>query len=337
MSSYQHQTLHRKSSAPWDRLRPIKQDPLESVGFVSKGDTRLLNIKTQESYYHKITARYMQFCTQHSRNLNEAFAALSIDGPPAMGDSKDNVNNPIISIPTRPATAASAARGLAASKYAPTAAASALPDPAEELSTILMSLRKLREGVLATSASASSLVFSQRVHVFNIRLAILALHPESYHASLRYLLRVLHTKEHPLPSTELREMLSFLILDTALRLGEVNEAYAIRFQARRHLNYRDLDVDRILRAVSQGDWPLFWKIRNRVDGYVRAILHYKLDSLRKTVLKTIGKSYMRCNVDWILNNASGGEMTWEELTEKEEIGWVKAGNTVVIRKPKVKG
>src|SRR5271156_6407210 len=24
----------RKSSAPWDRLRPVKQDPLESMGFV---------------------------------------------------------------------------------------------------------------------------------------------------------------------------------------------------------------------------------------------------------------------------------------------------------------
>jgi hypothetical protein len=32
--------LTRKSSTPWDRLKPVKQDPLESMGFVSKGDTR---------------------------------------------------------------------------------------------------------------------------------------------------------------------------------------------------------------------------------------------------------------------------------------------------------
>ena len=32
--------LTRKSSTPWERLKPVKQDPLESMGFVSKGDTR---------------------------------------------------------------------------------------------------------------------------------------------------------------------------------------------------------------------------------------------------------------------------------------------------------
>lgn len=32
--------LTRKASAPWERLRPIKQDPLENMGFVSKGDSR---------------------------------------------------------------------------------------------------------------------------------------------------------------------------------------------------------------------------------------------------------------------------------------------------------
>lgn len=32
--------LARKSSAPWNRLRPVKHDPLESMGYVSKGDKR---------------------------------------------------------------------------------------------------------------------------------------------------------------------------------------------------------------------------------------------------------------------------------------------------------
>jgi hypothetical protein len=32
--------LTRKSSTPWERLKPVRQDPLESMGFVSKGDTR---------------------------------------------------------------------------------------------------------------------------------------------------------------------------------------------------------------------------------------------------------------------------------------------------------
>ena len=33
---------------------------------------RLLEQKTQESYYNKIVARYMQFCTHHSKDLESA-------------------------------------------------------------------------------------------------------------------------------------------------------------------------------------------------------------------------------------------------------------------------
>ena len=42
-------SLSRKSSAPWDRLRPVKQDPLESMGFVSKGDNRYLSLTSSRA------------------------------------------------------------------------------------------------------------------------------------------------------------------------------------------------------------------------------------------------------------------------------------------------
>lgn len=329
--SKQQPTLNRKSSAPWDRLRPVKQDPLEGMGYVSKGDNRLLNLKTQENYYHKITARYMQFCTQHSKNLIEAFTALSLhDSTPQSGAQVNTVssgNHERLSVP------ADSAKQLSSSRWATLQPAA---DPADELSTILTALRKLREGILATSASAPSPTFSQRVHVFNIRLAILALHPESYHASLRYLLTTLHSQEYPLPATELREMMSYLILDTALRLGDLNEAYRIRLMARKDLDFYDKRVDLILKAVVMNNWPVFWRVRTRVDGYIRAIMHWGLDSLRKSVLKAIGKSYMKCSIDWILQSTTGGEMDWTELVEKEEVGWLKEGDLAVIRKPKSK-
>lgn len=38
--SFSQPSFGRISSAPWNRLRPVKQDPLESMGFVSKGDNR---------------------------------------------------------------------------------------------------------------------------------------------------------------------------------------------------------------------------------------------------------------------------------------------------------
>ena len=44
-----------------------------AVFTIDASSIRLLDVKIQESYYHKIVARYMQFCTQHSKNLEEAF------------------------------------------------------------------------------------------------------------------------------------------------------------------------------------------------------------------------------------------------------------------------
>lgn len=313
----------------------MKQNPLESVGYVSKGDNRLLNIKTQENYYHKITARYMQFCTHHSKDLDKAFASLSLDGlaVPSSGQGREETffsgSNKPVGLPT----STQPAKQLSASKWATT---QPTIDPAEELSTILTALRKLREAILATSSSAPSPVFSQRVHVFNIRLAILALHPESYHASLRYLLANLNSRQHPLPPTELREMMTYLILDTALRLDDLSEAYKVRLAARQLLGFVDRNVDLILRAVVMNNWPLFWQVRSRVDGYIRAIMHWKIESLRKSVLKAIGKSYMKCNIDWIVKSTTGGEISWDELVEKEDIGWQRDGDIAIIRKPKPK-
>jgi len=335
--SYQPPPLSRKSSAPWDRLRPVKQDPLESVGFVSKGDNRLLNIKTQETYYHKITARYMQFCTQNNKNLHEAFTSLSLDdSTPASAPGRQNLSASRWAVPSaRPTTPAYIAGSPTGNKGSGINAP-VVPDPAEELSIILMALRKLREAILATSTTAPSPAFSQRVHVFNIRLAILALHPDSYHASLRYLLTSLHSQAHPLPATELREMTAYLILDTALRLDNMTEAHTIRVTAKQQWGFRDKDVDLILKAVVTDNWPLFWRTRKRVDGYVRAIMHWKLEALRLSVLKAIGRSYMKCEIDWIIRSTTGGEMSWEELVKKENIGWLRDGKVAIIRKPKVK-
>lgn len=335
--AHQPPSLTRRSSTPWDRLRPVKQDPLESVGFVSKGDNRLLDTKTQETYYHKITARYMQFCTQNSKNLHEAFTSLSLnDSTPAPAPQAQNLSSSRWAVPSaRPTTAGYGSKNATTSK-ASNVNASVSPEPAEELSVILTALRKLREAILATSANAPSPAFSQRVHVFNIRLAILALHPESYHASLRYLLTSLHSQAHPLPVSELREMTAYLILDTALRVGNLIGAHAIRVRAKERWRFRDRDVDLILKAAVSNNWPLFWRIRNRVDGYIRAIMHWKVEALRMTVLKAIGRSYMQCDVDWILQSTTGGEMSWEDLVKKEDIGWLRDGNTAIIRKPKPK-
>ncbi|KIW28990.1 uncharacterized protein PV07_04841 [Cladophialophora immunda] len=327
--------LGRKSSAPWDRLRPVKQDPLEAMGFVSKGDNRLLDLKTQESYYHKIVARYMQFCARHSKDLDSAFASLNLDEgqPPALDSSRKPTGK---STNPQPAPAQTPSQQDFMAPNNTQATNAALPLPASELSIILLALRKLREGLLASSTSAPSPVFSQRVHVFNIRVAVLALHPEGYHPSLLHLLSVLHTPEYPLPRSELVEMTAYLILDTAIRQRDLYQAYALRYNSRIRFGFKSRDVDGVLKSLVMGDWVTFWRVRQKVDGYVRAILHWHLETQRKMVLKAIGRAYYACDVNWILQSATGGQLSWNELVNVEDVGWMREGDKVVIRKPKPK-
>lgn len=249
----------------------------------------------------------MQFCTQNSKNLEEAFTSLSIEGKSTALSTKPNSANVATEI-----------------------------HPSDELSRILTALRKLREGLLATSNQAPSPVFSQRVHVFNIRLAILAHHPQSYQASLRYILFHLHTAANPLSLPELKEMTTYLILDTALREGNLVEAYRLRTRARRDFDFASRDIDDTLSAVVSNDWIRFWKVYKRVDGHIRALLHFHEDALRKSVLKAISRSYMKCDVKWIVKSATGGELSWDELVAREDVGWLRDGDVAIIRKPKLK-
>lgn len=278
----------------------------------------------------------MQFCTKHAKNLDEAFASLSPSNEENIVTPASRDSSAVVAqlSETRPITPANGVRSKDAS--IPGNKDGLVNQTASELSLILTALRKLREGILATSNTAPSPLFSQRVHIFNVRLAILALHPESYHASLRYLVGKLHSQDHPLPQSELREMTSLLILDTALRLGDIMEAYRIRIRARAAFGFVNRDLDQILLAVVRSDWPLFWRIRNRVDGYMRAIMHWHSEPIRKTTLKTIGKSYLKCNIEWIVQSTTGGEIGWDELVAKEDIGWLTDGTFAIIRKPKVK-
>jgi hypothetical protein len=306
------------------------------VPFRSLTRGRLLDLKTQEGFYNKIVARYMQFCTRYSKDLDTAFASLSLE------DGGQIVPRPPVR-PSNKLTSTQAVRGL---DHMPqdfvsvTSAGRAISEPqsssSTELGTILMALRKLREGLLASSATAPNPVFSQRVHVFNIRAAILAFHPQGYHPSLLHLLSVLHTREHPLPKSELIEMTTYLILDMAIRQNDIAQAYAMRYKSRIRFGFHSRMVDGILRSLIADDWVAFWRVRQKVDGYVRAILYWHLESQRKSALKAIGRAYYSCAAEWIVQSATGGEMSWEELVEAESVGWVREGDKVLIRKPKAR-
>ena len=291
----------------------------------------------QESFYQKIVNRYMLFCTRYSKTLDEAFSSLSFNERIASSSEAmlHSPSEPLLPGMIRPLTPSPPMQVTPPERndgYLRNAA----NQSSSELTIILLALRKLREGLLATSSSALSPHFSQRVHVFSIRVALLALHPSSYHPSLLHLLFTLHSQEHPLPTSELWEMLTYMILDLACRQNELGEAFALNVRCKGQMSYENTHVDSLLAAIATNNCAMFWRVRRMVDGYVRAVLHWKTGDVCKKALKTIARSYMICDLQWILRCTSGKGLTWDELVESEDVGWKREGEHIIIRKPKAK-
>lgn len=210
------------------------------------------------------------------------------------------------------------------------------PSASDELSKILLSLRKLREALLATY-STTPVSFSQRVHVFSIRISILAQHPPSYFPSLRYLLGTLHSASHPLPDSELKEFVSYLILDYACRQDDMAAAFDLRARARSEYGFRSQTIDRTLAALMHDNWIVFWRVRNGVDSYMRAVMNLAGDRIRRHALKAVGSAYLGVEAKWILEGCTGDKgWTWEKLVERERIGWIKEGDKIIIKRVKQK-
>ncbi|RAO64776.1 uncharacterized protein BHQ10_000788 [Talaromyces amestolkiae] len=330
-----------RNNTAGSRLRPVS-DPLEAVGFPSKGDKTLLDHKAQRTYYDIVVDRYMRFCSSHSQDLEAAWASL-----PASA-SADATKNPPSNLPalpigtpsTKPASRDDSAEDLVAKteslSLSTIKTAERQRPPAAELSTLLMSLRKLREGILATSFM-TPIDFQQQVYIFSIRFSILARHPPSYFSSLRYLVDSLHTVSHPLTPHVLAEFTSYLILDYACRQNSLAPAYTLLIQAKEKYGFKSCVVDRVLHALTHDNWIAFWRIAKEVDGYVRAIMGWATDHMTKQALKAAGRTYLSVNVSWLLRTSTGEEgWTWQRLAEKEKLGWQLEGDSVVIRKPKVK-
>ncbi|KAJ5239794.1 hypothetical protein N7468_004413 [Penicillium chermesinum] len=182
--------------------------------------------------------------------------------------------------------------------------------PSVELSKLLLSLRKLREGMLAAS-KATPVAFAQRVHVFSIRLSILAHHPPSYSPSLEHTLERLHSKAHPLPAAEVKELVTYLILDYACRQEAMASAFELRARARREHGFHSQVVD---------------------------LMNWAVDRMRRHALKAVGSAYLNVHVSWVVGGCTGGDgsWTWEKLVDTENLGWEREGDKIVIRRPKTR-
>lgn len=197
--------------------------------------------------------------------------------------------------------------------------------PSPELQVIHAAMRKLREAIVASRRLDS---FAQRAYVFIIRAAILTRSWEAYQPSILYLLEQIH-RQCSLPAPELNEFAAYHVLDLACRQSNFNTAFIIRLT----YHVKDRRVDMVLRSLISDDWVMFWRMRNRVDGYQRCLMGWAEDKMRLHALKCLGRTYFTAKKVFV---EEATEKNWDELV-KNGVGWeLKDANTVIIRRPKSK-
>ncbi|KAI5294157.1 hypothetical protein KEM52_004593 [Ascosphaera acerosa] len=201
-----------------------------------------------------------------------------------------------------------------------------------ELSTILLSLRKLREAILATGSHTNP-AFARRVHSFCVRTGLLARHPPSYFPPLKGLVRLQQHKFTALEQPEAGEFTTYMILDYACRQDDLEGAIALRKTARHAFGYTSSLVDDVLHALIHDDWILFWRARNSADGYCKALIEWAADDVRRNAIRAVGKSYLQVPLEYLVATCAGegGNSSWEQLAEKEQLGWQREGDKVLIR------
>lgn len=200
------------------------------------------------------------------------------------------------------------------------------PDASQkDLSILMMAMRKLREGIVASNRVDE---FSIQAYIFCIRLSILMKHMESYHPAILHLLKNMHPVL-PLTATELQEFVGYLVLDLACRQNELAQAYSVRHSYRLH----DSKVDAVLRALAHDNYYLFWRVKRSVDGHKAKIMEFAENEMKKQTLKCLGRSYLNIDLSALEQYTN---TSWPLLIKEYGVAWQLEGAKVVVRKPKGK-
>ena len=193
----------------------------------------------------------------------------------------------------------------------------------KDLSTIMSSLRKLREGLVASKRIDD---FAVQAYLFSIRTSVLVKQAEAYHPAILYLLRYMHPRQ-PLTSLELQEVVGYLVLDTVCRRQQLAEAISIR----RRYNLRDQKVISVINAMVHDNYVLFRKVQQSVDGHKARIMEWAESDMRMHTLKCFGRAYLSVGMEF-LQTSTGSK--WDDLCRNNGVGWELNEDRVMIRKMK---
>jgi len=301
--SWRPKTNHAASSS---RLKP----PIEEYGFVSKGDESLLNFQTQEKCQKQIVKKYLEFCGASGGpgQLESEFAKLAVTP----------LNNPH-AVTVNPAISQAQRDSPKNATYANARNA--------EISSILLSMRKLREGIVASGRIDK---FAVDVYKFQIRAAILMQQVDTYHPALLHLLYTMHPVT-PLSSLERQEFGAYHML----HLAGYREDYGQALAAKREFRVADKRSLQALDSMIHGNYWSYRAARNRVDQYLGRLMDYAEHRMRRAMLKCIGAAYFTVELAYIEIVAG---MSWKRLQEEYQVGWElnEDTNVVTIRRPRSK-
>ena len=194
-----------------------------------------------------------------------------------------------------------------------------------EQDRLLMAMRKLREGIVASNRADD---FAVQAYKFCIRKAILAKHMESYHPALLHLLRFLHPKAPSIGHEERREFVGYLILDLACRQAD----YAGAFAARSLYRLAEPTIDAVLQAMVHGHYHLFWKTRRTANKCQGKLMEYGEARIRVLTIGCLERAYFTVDMKF-LSDVTG--MDCDEFIGTYKISWGQEGQTVVIRRRKI--
>lgn len=115
-------------------------------------------------------------------------------------------------------------------------------------------------------------------------------------------------------------------------------AFEWRARARQEHGFHSQTVDQVLDALMHDNWIVFWRVYNRVDSELRAMLKWAVDRVRRHALKAVGSAYLSVDASWVLGGCTGDEenWTWEKLVETEKLGWEKEGDKIIIKRPRAR-
>lgn len=196
-----------------------------------------------------------------------------------------------------------------------------------ELATLVAAMRKLREAIVASGRVDT---FALSAYVFIVHATILTGQMESYHPALLHLLRKIlpaHTFTTP-TRVDPQPIFGYYILDLACRQDDLGRA----FQVRHAYDYRDSNVEGLLRAIVRGDWCLYWRKREMLDRYQRRLCQWRDEKMTIHALNCLGNSYLSVQKEYVEEIA---RQRWTaEGLGKLKPTWELEGSLIVIKRIK---